>query len=83
MDMNEIRATFRRAFKGKPNLFTPHIVKYGRNAAHIWELSTDDDTRAPWGQMWGVTVLTLTGQKTNLSQSFHNKTAALAYANLV
>ncbi len=66
---------FRKAFGSTANFMTPGVMERGSTASHHWELSTGEGIFG--GELFGVTVLTLDGERTNgLSQSFSSETEA-------
>lgn len=65
-----------KALKGK-NFMTPDILDYGRTKSYFWELSTGRGmTNQP---IFGVTVITHTGEQTNLSNCFHSLESAKSH----
>lgn len=64
---DHIRQTFRRAFNGEPNLMTPEILRYGKKGDLIYELSRGSGIK-PGTLMFGVSVLTKDGKRTDLSE---------------
>jgi len=69
----------------KPNPMTPRIDKVGSKGEFIWELSHGDGLR-PGTTMWGVTVLTKEGKKTEQTQTlssggFPSKEEAMEYVD--
>lgn len=73
---NRVQRIFHQAFNGLPNHVTPDVLEYGKAGPYVYELS-----RGCFGsvEVYGVTVLTASGQRTEKSQSFDTKTAARAY----
>ena len=66
---------FRQQFGDSPNVMTPTVLEHGTTTRHHWELSTGDGIFG--GQLFGVTVLTLDGERTEgLSQSWSTETEA-------
>jgi len=72
-----IRDLFHRAYNGHRNFMTPVIHEVGQRGRFVYELSSGD-IFGP-GEVWGVTVLTVDGERTSLSQAFTNKAAAENY----
>ncbi len=75
----DIRQIFEDVYKGSTNLMTPDVIGYGKKGRFIYELS---EGRGIMGDnLYGVTVLTLTGEKTKLSKCFRLKAHAGGYAS--
>ncbi len=73
---------FRKAFGSDANFMTPRIMERGSTASHHWELSTGEGIFG--GELFGVTVLTLDGERTNdLSQSFSSETEARTFIDTI
>lgn len=76
---HEIKAIFKQAFNGRPNILTPNVIRYGRRNGLLYELS--------WGsgilteeKIFGVTFLGPNGERTKLSQGgFTSEEAADRY----
>ena len=62
-------------FKGR-NFITPNVIEYGRAGVFVYELSTG---RFMSANLYGVTVLTLNGEKTERSRCLHSMTDAREY----
>lgn len=65
---------------GGPNGMTPYHIGYGRAGKYVYEISANGGPKAVDFPMYGVTVLTETGERTKLGSVFASKDAALAYA---
>jgi hypothetical protein len=77
LSTSEIKKIFMEEFKGKTNIMTPEVVRYGKKKDHIYELSKGEGMdRKP---LFGVTVLTITGERTDLSQAFASEGMAEQY----
>ena len=74
----EARALFRRTFKGQPNFITPNVEAYGFAGRYAYEISSG---RAIFGdgKIYGVSVLTETGERTDKGQSFRTRKEADDY----
>jgi len=70
-----VKEIFKSNLKGK-NFMTPDIIKYGESGAYIYELS---EGRFMNSKMYGVTVLTRRGERTELDNSFFDLEEAKAY----
>ena len=77
MTPTEIRAVFMRRFNNQKNFMTSTVIRYGKKKDLLYELSTGRGFMD--SQLFGVTVLTVDGKRTNLSQSFSKKTDAEYY----
>lgn len=75
-----IRNIFERVYNGRTNWFTPSYYRFGQAGQYLYELSTGKFMRGY--TMFGVTVLTTDGTKTELSQCFtdDDRSKALAAA---
>lgn len=79
----DIRKMFSQKYKS-PNLMTPIIIEYGETKEHVYELSknveTDYALRTWMSPLFGVTVLTKDGEKSELSTCFDTYDTAKAFA---
>jgi hypothetical protein len=75
-----IRNIFERVYNGRTNWFTPGYYRFGQAGHYLYELSTGKFMRG--STMFGVTVLTADGTKTELSECFtdDDRNKALAAA---
>jgi DNA-directed RNA polymerase subunit L len=74
---DEIKKIFNKVFKGQTHIMTQDVVRYGKKSEHIYELSQGDGIdRKP---LYGVTVLTMKGERTDLSQAFASLAMAEQY----
>jgi len=64
MQPNEIKNAFDAVFNGQGNFMTPDPIKYGKKGNYLYELSKGDFMGKT---MYGVTVITTEGEKTELS----------------
>lgn len=67
---------FNETFNGEPNFMTPNIIRRGKQGNYFYELSRGtfmEDT------LFGVTVLTLEGERTDLSDCFQSRDQAEAH----
>jgi hypothetical protein len=66
-------------YNGEPNFMTPNVIEYMETETLCVELS--------WGtgifsdKMFGVTVVTRDGERTDHSSCFQTKSEAMAYIN--
>ena len=78
MQTSEIRAVFKRAYNGKPNIMTPTVLDYGKRGDHLFEISTGRGMRGD--PIFGVTVLTVRGDRCrDLSDCFSTHAEAIAH----
>jgi len=82
MTNTEIKDTFNRAYNGETNFMTPNVIKYGKRGKYIYELS-DGDAFMRSGRIYGVTVLTTDGEKTDMGSSFQSKQEAEDYIDQI
>lgn len=75
----EIRNVFERTYKGQTNWFTQGYYRFGKAGQYLYELSVGKFMR---NTLFGVTVLTAAGEKTELSECFsdEDRNKALAAA---
>lgn len=78
MTNTEIKDTFDRVYNGEKNFMTPNVLRYGKRGKYIYELS-DGKAFMREGRIYGVTVLTADGEKTELGHNFDNKHEAEDY----
>jgi hypothetical protein len=77
LQTSEIKKMFKEVFKGKSNIMTPEVIRYGKKNEHIYELSKGEGIdRKP---LYGVTVLTINGERTDLGQAFPSQEMAERY----
>ncbi len=69
IDAVAIRQKFGQTYKGSKNFMTPDVVRYGKKGIYIYEISKGD-----WmgDDIFGLTVLTLEGDKTDGANGCHN-----------
>jgi hypothetical protein len=68
LSTSDIKDIFKTVFKGKTNIMTPEVIRYGKKGEHVYELSKGEGmNREP---LFGVTVLTTAGERTDLGQAF-------------
>ncbi len=72
---------FKLAFNGEPNFMTPEIIEIGSTPHHHYEISRGDGLFG--GDLFGVTILTLNGERTDLSKSFDNLDEARRYIDQI
>jgi len=70
-----VKEIFKSNLKGK-NFMTPDIIKYGESGTYIYELS---EGRFMDTKMYGVTVLTRRGERTELDKCFSDLEEAKTY----
>ena len=75
------RETFEHTYGDSPNFMTPTVMEYGATRDHVWEMSWGEGILG--GNLFGVTILTLTGDRTALSKSFGDEDRARTYINLL
>ena len=68
---------FRRTYNGQPNIVTPNVIEYVTGQRYVVELSQGEGLFG--GDLFGVTVLTLDGSRTELSRSFDHEDDAREY----
>lgn len=80
MTQTEIRRVFNRTFNGKKNFMTPRVLRFFKRGNLLVELSTGSGLLSP-DPIYGVTVLTLDGQRPKLdpSKMFFDLTEAKEY----
>jgi len=78
MSNTEIKDAFDRVYNGEKNFMTPNVIRYGKRGKYIYELS-DGDAFMRSGRIYGVTVLTTGGEKTELGSNFQSKQEAEDY----
>lgn len=71
---NDIKNIFKEVFNYSPNVMTPNVISYGRRSRFLYELASDDEDK-----MFGVTVIDIEKNKTNLSRCFFNLEEARRY----
>ena len=68
---DDIAEIFGRVFNGQTNIMTPDVIYYGQAGDHIYEVSSGNGIFK--GEViWGLTVLTSEGLRTNLSRPFES-----------
>jgi len=77
---HQIKAKFAEVYNGNKNIFTPNILGYGKRGDFLYELSWGDAIFPRQPIIYGVTVITLSGEKrSDLAQSFNRKADAESY----
>jgi hypothetical protein len=71
MTESQIRTIFRETFNNQPNFMTPTVLGYREIDNHLVEISTGDPFLGC--EMYGITVLTKTGEKTDFDTCVNSK----------
>ena len=80
MTTDQVRQIFNRTFNGNRNFMTPVFIRYGRRGDFLYELSTNEARdHDVFGRIYGVTVLTVEGEKTTLNECFDTLEGAENY----
>ena len=80
MQPHKIKTKFIEVYNGNKNIFTPNILGYGKRGDFLYELSWGDAIFPRQPIIYGVTVITLSGEKRHdLSQSFQRKADAESF----
>ena len=71
------RKVFAETYGDSPNFMTPMVMEYGATTEHVYELSRGEGILG--GSLFGVTILTHDGERTELSKSFDTLEEATEY----
>ena len=79
MKQEDIIRRFKLTFNNQPNIMTPNITKYGQKGQYLYEISFGAGIE--YGtRIWGVTVITKAGERTDLGKCFATEDEAEGYA---
>lgn len=70
MDNNKIKRIFKNTYNGAKNFITPEVIGYGKRNGYIYEISKGEFMKK---DMFGLTVLTVDGNKTDKNNSFDSR----------
>jgi len=79
MTRQEIDRIFRKTFNNKTNFITPYIVTRGKKKNYLYELSWGESIFDSMKKIYGVTILTLDGETTDLSEGGFTQEEAYKY----
>lgn len=71
---SDIKSIFEDVYNDEPNIITPNVISYGRRSRFLYELASDDEDK-----LFGVTVIDIEKNKTNLSRCFFDLEEARRY----